>query len=144
MTFAIIARDPRSGLYGIALASRFFPAGAVCLNTEAGIGAASIQSLPNPPLGPRALGLLRLGYDAETVRDMLVRSDPGIEMRQLHLMDRHGRTAAFTGSGCVGWAGHRVVPGMSEVMKRSSPSRALTRVDFPTLGRPAMATRTTA
>ena len=113
MTWAIIARDSRSGLHGIALASRFFAAGAICLNTEAGVGAASIQSLPNPPLGPRTLALLRLGYDAETVRDMLVKSDAGIEMRQLHLMDRHGRTAAFTGSGCVGWAGHRVVTGMS-------------------------------
>ena len=111
MTWAIIARDPRSGLFGIALASRFFAAGAICLNTQACVGAASIQSLPNPPLGPRALALLRLGYDAATVRDMLVRSDPGIEMRQLHLMDRHGRTAAFTGSGCVGWAGHRVGAG---------------------------------
>ena len=111
MTWAIIARDPRSGLYGIALASRFFAAGAICLNTEAGVGAASIQSLPNPPLGPRALALLRLGYDATTVRDMLMRSDPGIEMRQLHLMDRHGRAAAFTGSGCVGWAGHRAGDG---------------------------------
>ena len=113
MTWAIIARDSRSGLWGIALASRFFAAGAICLNTEAGVGAASIQSLPNPPLGPRALALLRLGYDAQTVRDMLVKSDAGIEMRQLHLMDGHGRTAAFTGTRCVGWAGHRAGPGMS-------------------------------
>ena len=112
MTWAVVARDPRSGLYGIALASRFFAAGALCMYTEAGTGAASIQSLPNPTLGPRALALLRIGYEAAAVRDMLVGSDAGIAMRQLHLMDRHGRSAAFTGDGCIDWAGHREGTGM--------------------------------
>ncbi len=112
MTWAVIARDSRSGLYGIALASRFFAAGSLCLYTEAGVGAVSIQSLPNPPLGPRALALLRMGYEAPAVRDMLVGSDSGIAMRQLHLMDRRGRTAAFSGAGCIDWAGHRTGTGM--------------------------------
>ncbi len=35
----------------------------------------------------------------------------------------------------------RVVPGLSKAIMRSSPSRRLTRVDLPTLGRPMMATR---
>ena len=114
MTYAVIARDARSGLYGIAVASKFFAVGAVCPYTEAGVGAASIQALPNPPLGPRALFLLRLGYDARTVREMLVSgADPGIGMRQVHLMDRHGGTAAHTGPDCIGWAGHRLGDGVS-------------------------------
>src|SRR3970282_1666772 len=35
----------------------------------------------------------------------------------------------------------RVVPGTSETMTRSWPTRAFRRLDFPTFGRPRMATR---
>ena len=35
----------------------------------------------------------------------------------------------------------RVVPAMGETIERSSPTRRFSRVDFPTFGRPMMATR---
>ena len=113
MTWSVIARDGRSGLYGIAVASRFFAVGAICPYTEAGVGVVSIQSLPNPSLGPQALSLLRIGYGPGAVRDMIVGSDSAISLRQLHLMDRHGQSAAFTGADCIDWAGSRQGDGVS-------------------------------
>ena len=39
MTWSIVARDPETGFYGIAISSRFFAVGAVCPRTEAKVGA---------------------------------------------------------------------------------------------------------
>lgn len=38
--------------------------------------------------------------------DTLIAADDGRESRQLHVMDRNGRIAAFTGRDCVDWCGH--------------------------------------
>ncbi|MEK9970823.1 MAG: DUF1028 domain-containing protein, partial [Ferrovibrio sp.] len=40
-------------------------------------------------------------------------SDDGREVRQLHVVDRNGGTAAYTGSGCIGWFGHKTGKGFS-------------------------------
>ena len=39
MTWSIVARDPKTGYFGIAIASRFFAVGALCPWTEAKVGA---------------------------------------------------------------------------------------------------------
>ena len=70
MTWSIIARHGETGLFGIAIATRYFAVGAICPHTEAGVGAVSAQALPNPILGSMALALMRNGYAVSTVRDM--------------------------------------------------------------------------
>ena len=52
------------------------------------------------------LKLLREGLSASETLDRLIAEDPGRDARQLGIVDREGRTAAYTGSGCVDWAGH--------------------------------------
>ena len=37
--------------------------------------------------------------------DLTVASGEGRGLRQLHAIDRHGRTAAWTGANCVTWCG---------------------------------------
>ena len=113
MTWSLIALDPATGLHGIIIASRFFAVGAICPCTKAGVGAVSSQALPNPSLGPWALALMGEGLGAATARDMLVRADRGIDQRQIHMVDRDGGTAAFTGAECVDWCGHRSGDGVS-------------------------------
>ena len=39
MTWSIIASDPESGAFGVAIASKFFAVGALCPYAESGIGA---------------------------------------------------------------------------------------------------------
>jgi uncharacterized Ntn-hydrolase superfamily protein len=113
MTWSIIAHDPASGWFGIGIATRFFAVGALCPLAEAGLGAVCSQALPNPALRQRALALLREGIAAPAAVAMAIATDEGRDHRQLHLVDRHGRTGAFTGGACIDWCGHRAEGGVS-------------------------------
>jgi uncharacterized Ntn-hydrolase superfamily protein len=112
MTWSILARDPETGRFGIAAASRFFALGAVVPHAAAS-GAVASQALGNPTFGPRGLRLLAEGLPAQRVVDLLVELDPGHQHRQLHIVDGAGRYAAWTGDECVPWAGHRLGEGVS-------------------------------
>jgi uncharacterized Ntn-hydrolase superfamily protein len=59
MTWSIVARDPASGAFGVAVATRFFAVGALCPHADGGVGALASQALLNPTFGPRGLRLLR-------------------------------------------------------------------------------------
>lgn len=113
MTWSILAKDPESGLFGLAVASKFFAVGALCPWSGGPHGAAMSQALPNPELGHRALGLLAEGHHAPDVVAMLADMDRGIDQRQLHVIDAGGATAAHTGARCVDWCGHLAEPGVS-------------------------------
>ena len=107
MTWSIIARDGR-GNFGIAIASRFFAVGALCVHTRRGAGALSTQALMNPLYGPAGIAMLADGRTADEVVAELVLADPGRSQRQLHVMAATGQAAAHTGDDCVAWCGHRV------------------------------------
>lgn len=113
MTWSIVARDPATGAFGVAVATRFFAVGALCPHADGGIGALATQALINPTYGPRGLRLLREGLTARQALEVLTASDDGREVRQLHLQDARGGIAAFTGRDCVPWCGHRVREGFS-------------------------------
>jgi uncharacterized Ntn-hydrolase superfamily protein len=107
MTWSILARDER-GRFGVAIASRFFAVGALCVHTRRGIGALSTQALVNPLYGPAGLALLRDGQSAAEVVAALVGADEGRAVRQLHVLPVAGAAAAHTGASCVDWCGHQV------------------------------------
>ena len=107
MTWSILARDAH-GNFGVAIASRFFAVGALCIHTQRGLGALSTQALMNPTYGPRGLQLLAAGRPAALTVAALVEADPGRDQRQLHVLPATGPGAAFTGSSCVDWCGHQI------------------------------------
>jgi len=113
MTWSIVARDPATGAFGVAVTTKFFAVGALCPHAKAGAGALATQALVNPTFGPRGLALLAGGAAAEHVLATLIASDAGRATRQLHLVDAAGRVAAHTGSDCIGWCGHRSGEGFS-------------------------------
>jgi uncharacterized Ntn-hydrolase superfamily protein len=106
MTWSIIARDKATGCFGIAVATRFFAAGARVPFIAAGVGAVATQALVNPFYGTDGLRLLGDGMPAESVVMTLIAADDGRDHRQLHVMDAKGRVAAHTGSACIDWKGH--------------------------------------
>ena len=108
MTWSIIARDENTGRVGIAVATRFFAVGARVPHIKTGVGAIASQAFVNPFYGPQGLALLQAGAGAEDAIRLLTASDEGRANRQLHVMDRQGRFAAFTGDACVGWSGQVV------------------------------------
>lgn len=113
MTWSIIARDPETGVFGLAVATRFFAVGALCLHAESGVGAIATQALINPMYGPAGLDLLRQGMPAASVVARLTEGDAGRAHRQLHIVDSHGGQAAHTGDACVDWCGQRIEAGFS-------------------------------
>ncbi len=112
MTWSIIVRDPARNLFGIAVATRFFAVGALVPHASP-VGAVATQALVNPTYGPRGLRLLAEGVAPEMAVATLVGLDSGRETRQLHLMDRDGRSARWTGRDCIDWCGHRAAPDVS-------------------------------
>ena len=112
MTWSIVARDA-DGRFGVAIASRFFAVGALCVHTQRGVGALSTQALMNPLYGTAGLALLAQGHAPAAVAAALTSTDAGREQRQLHLIGAAGPGAAHTGSACVDWCGHRVEEGFS-------------------------------
>jgi len=113
MTWSIIARDPSSGAFGVAVASKFFAVGAICPHGEGGVGALSTQALPNPLWGYRGMRLLREGMPAQAVVEHVTKPDHGAEQRQFHVHDAKGGIGVHTGTRCIDWCGHLVRNGLS-------------------------------
>lgn len=108
MTFSVVAFDEKTGRIGVAVASRFLAVGARNAFAKTGVGAVASQGLINPYWGPRALSLMAAGASAADVVRMLSTADDGREMRQLVVMDRLVRFAAYTGAMAGEICGHRL------------------------------------
>jgi len=108
MTWSIVARDPQTGHFGIAVASRFFAVGAAVPHIRGRVGAVATQAFVSPLYGTDGLKLLEEGKSPEEIIVTLTARDDGRRQRQFHLIDAKGRNAAYTGEICVDWAGHLV------------------------------------
>ena len=107
-TYSIVARDPLTGELGVAVQSHWFSVGTVVSWAEAGVGAVATQSLADPAYGPLGLELMRAGKTAEEALKGLLAADAHPEIRQVAMIDAHGRVAAHTGEKCIPRAGHIV------------------------------------
>jgi len=110
-TFSIVASDIEGGYWGVAVSTKPASVGALVPWTEWKVGGVATQAMVNYHFGPDGLALLRKGLDAETVVRRLVRSDRGREHRQLGVVDRKGRSAAWTGKKCIAHALHVIGDG---------------------------------
>lgn len=113
MTWSIIALNEKTGRIGIAVATKFFAVGSRVPHIKTGIGAIASQAFVNPFYGARGLAWLQAGSAPEDVIQHLTADDDGRDHRQLHVMDRDGRFAAYTGAACIDWCGHRIHDGFS-------------------------------
>jgi uncharacterized Ntn-hydrolase superfamily protein len=112
MTWSIVARHP-SGAFGVAVASKFFAVGALCPAVKSGKGALSTQALVNPLYARDGLAALETGLASAEVVKRLTGADAGREMRQFHVVDAAGKSAAHTGKSCIEWCGHLTREGFS-------------------------------
>lgn len=106
-TFSIAAVDRDSKDIGIAVASKVVSVGAVVPWARAGIGAVATQSWTNVTFGIEGLRLLAEGLPPDQALTRLVEGDEHRDRRQAGIVDAQGRTAAWTGTRCSPWAGHR-------------------------------------
>lgn len=98
-TFSIVAVDPKTGVCGAAVASKYPAVGKVVPYVRGGVGAFCTQHWHNPKYGDKALELLADGKPPEEVLTELLRDDPQREQRQLGIIDAQGRAANRNPSG---------------------------------------------
>jgi uncharacterized Ntn-hydrolase superfamily protein len=128
MTFSIIARCNRTGMFGIGIATRPMAIGAKCPFLKANIGGLVVQANGDPRLGPLGLKLLEMGYSAEKVLSEIASSDGTANMpwRQIAVVDKDGRVAAHTGASNEDWKGHIIGEGFVALGNRLTSERTAT------------------
>lgn len=112
-TYSIVARDPVTGDFGVAVQSHWFQVGAVVPWAEAGVGAVATQSFAKVDYGPLGLKLMKEGKSAREALDALLAQDPQKDVRQVAMVDARGRVATWTGPKCIAAAGHQAGAGYS-------------------------------
>src|SRR6202011_5462463 len=113
MTWSITAHDPKTGAFAVAVATKAFAVGASCPFVRSCVGAVSTQSFTNRYLGPAILDGMARGLPPDAAIEGALAGDAGHGLRQVHAVDRHGRTAAWTGQNCVEWCGSVSAGGIS-------------------------------
>lgn len=111
MTFTLVARCPTSGQLGIGIATYSICVGLYCNGLRPNVGATMSQAFVNQGNNTLALRLLEQGFSPARVLDELKANDPDFAYRQIAVIDRDGRAAAYTGPKTRGWAGHKVGDG---------------------------------
>jgi uncharacterized Ntn-hydrolase superfamily protein len=129
-TYSIVARDPQSGELGVAVQTHQMSVGRIVPWLLPGIGALATQSIANVRFGPMGMEMLRHGIAAPDVIAALVASDTGANRRQVAVVDAKGGIAAWTGDGCIPYAGHAMGNGFSvqaNMMTRPTVIDAMSR-----------------
>ncbi|MBL8378682.1 MAG: DUF1028 domain-containing protein [Burkholderiales bacterium] len=112
-TFTAIGRCPRTGRFGVAVATREMAVGSRVPFVRAGVGAIATQAFTDPRLGEAALRLLQEGRPADAVLADIRAGDAHFAWRQIGIVDRHGGVAVHTGTRNSVWAGHGSGPGFA-------------------------------
>lgn len=103
-TFSIVARDPRTGEFGVAVSTARPNVGSlvpfVCRH-----GAVATQARVNTDLGRQGLARLEQGLPIHVALRSLLEIDGEREIRQVHGLDGEGEFC-HTGKDCVPWCGH--------------------------------------
>ncbi|MFD4401519.1 DUF1028 domain-containing protein [Nocardia sp. NPDC058499] len=105
MTFSIVACDPRTGSWGVGVASKYLAAGSMVPAAQADVGALATQAYTNASFRPLGLSALRNGRSADETLDSLLSGDSGRAARQIGIVDGRGGSALWTGSDCSPYAG---------------------------------------
>jgi len=112
-TFSIVGMDPETSEWGIAVASKVYDVGYIVPWLNAEIGAVATQAYVNPFIGPWVLEDLARGKSADEVLRIVLEKDTMPAERQIGIVDKNGRSAAYTGKNDLDWAGHKTAPYVS-------------------------------
>lgn len=102
MTFSLVARCEKTGMFGIAISSSSPAVAARCSYARAGVGAVASQNVTDPTLGPLTLDLMESGLSAADAVKRVTALGRFIEYRQVLAVDRHGATCIHSGPNSLG------------------------------------------
>ena len=107
-TFSIVAKCAKTSALGVCVATAVPACGSVVPHVEEGVGAIATQASTEISYGIKGLQLLRIGFSPQTALEAMLKEDKARETRQVTIIDKDGRTAAFTGKKTVDWKGHLI------------------------------------
>ena len=108
MTYTILGHCSGTGAFGIGIATYSLAVGGLCPAIRSNVGVVTSQAFVNPELRGLGATLLANGFPAAQALEQLKAADPNIDFRQIGLLDRFGRGAAFTGTKTRPWTGHLI------------------------------------
>ena len=91
MTWSIVAHDPATGAFAVAVSTCALAVGASCPFVRAGVGAVSTQSMTNRYLGPAVLDGLARGLAPAAAIEGALAGDEGRHLRQVQPFERQHR-----------------------------------------------------
>jgi uncharacterized Ntn-hydrolase superfamily protein len=106
MTFSLVARDPSTGQFGVAVATCTLAVGRSAPWARAGVGAVATQATSRRGYGPQSLELLAAGVSASDALREQVQRDPDAAQRQVGVVGATGTPVAWTGGECLPACGH--------------------------------------
>jgi uncharacterized Ntn-hydrolase superfamily protein len=107
-TFSMVARCKKTFALGVCVATAVPAVGSVVPHVESGVAAIATQAYTNVLYGIKGLKLLKMGFSPQTALESMLKEDSEREQRQVIIIDKDGRTAAFTGKNTIDWKGHLV------------------------------------
>ena len=102
MTFSVVARCAKTGMFGVAISSSSPAVAARCSYARAGVGAVASQNVTDPTLGPLALDLMEQGLSAAAAIAQIQEQQKYMEYRQVLAVDAAGSTAIHSGPNSLG------------------------------------------
>ena len=125
MTFSLVARCAKTGMFGIAISSSSPAVAARCSFARAKVGAVASQNVTDPTLGPLTLDLMQNGLSAEQAIQNIQSIGKFIEYRQVLAIDKTGMTSIHSGPNSLGiWTqaeGKNVAAGGNLLSNESIP-----------------------
>lgn len=103
-----MARYPETLALGVCVSTAAPAVGSRVPHVEARVGAIATQAETNVLYGINGLKLLKMGFSPQTALETMLKEDPDRESRQVIIIDKEGRSAAFTGRKTVNWKGHLI------------------------------------
>ena len=127
MTFSLVARCSKTGMFGVAISSSSPAVASRCAYTRSGVGAVASQNATDPTLGPMTLDYIQKGLSAKEAVEEVKRNSQFLEYRQILAIDKNGQTANHTGANSLGiWAeytGKNVISGGNLLANKNVPKK---------------------
>ena len=101
-----MARCPRTLALGVCVSTAAPAVGSRVPHVEARVGAIATQAETIVLYGTNGLKLLKMGFSPQTALETMLKEDSDRESRQVIIIDREGRSVAFTGRETSDWKGH--------------------------------------
>jgi uncharacterized Ntn-hydrolase superfamily protein len=104
----MVARCPETLALGVCVSTAIPDVRSRVPHVEAGVGAIATQAKTSTFYGTDGLKLLRQGFSPQKALESMLKKDAEREYRQVIIIDKEGRKAAFTGKETIDWKGHLI------------------------------------